>query len=216
MFVKLLLLLSFAFANANIEGYCDGEVVTKTVDFTHNGKGRRYKKGDTPRLLPHGIRIWGRRPQFDYPTANDLLIFNTSDPGRSHKDLGIPGEGLAVIVGETKNRVRPKENRQGGVILMKFRDPVFQVVSLRFLDVEGKDKAQVRGQGVYTRNFPVVRVPPGGHRKATQVYPPSFNNVRALRISFRGAAALSSMDIAICRRKYSIKYRHQPFIITFI
>lgn len=173
----------------------------ETIDFSENGKGGYYKKGDTPIDLPQGIRIVGRRPKNEKPTANDLLIFDTSKPGKQDLDLGVKGEGLAVIIGESTNRTEPNDNRQGGTIFVHFQQPAFQVVSFRFLDIEKKRSAVVSAVDACERRYKTVSVPPAGNAKPTSMVLPHWYQAKAVRITFKDSAALSAMTVSFCRRK---------------
>ena len=82
---------------------CSGALVRQVIDFEKDRKGRETLVGDTPELLPHGVKVKGSRPDNDSPTSNDLAFFDTANPSVGNTDLASDTEGKVIVISENKD-----------------------------------------------------------------------------------------------------------------
>ena len=78
---------------------CRGNIVSKTIDFEVDQKGKPLKVGDIPYKLPDGVKVKGKRSRRSEvpPTKEDAVIFDTSKPGLV-KSLASSTEGKVLII----------------------------------------------------------------------------------------------------------------------
>lgn len=89
-----------------------------------------------------------------------------------------------------------------------FTNPVCEITSIRFLDLEKEERVFVTGTDASNIVLKRLRVPPGGHTRATTLETESYFNIADLFVEFgegikRATGALAAIDFRMCVGKYS-------------
>ena len=160
---------------------CDGTLENVIVDFETDADGNPLRAGDVPTKLPGGLMITEasrNRQARIRGTGMDQLIFDTANPNPHDLDLFSETEGSVLIINKSNDRSKPNDERFGGVIRFAFTKEVFQVNSIRFLDVQKTKKkigpSSVSGTLGDGSLFAPVNIPPAGNNEPTSVNFQSF------------------------------------------
>lgn len=102
-----------------------------------------------------------------------------------------------------------------------FTNPVCEVKVLRFLDLETEERVFVTGTDVSNTLLERMRVPPGGHTRATSLVTSNYFNVASLYIEFgegvkRATGAIAALDFRICIRKLLLSPHKSSPIFSYI
>lgn len=91
-----------------------------------------------------------------------------------------------------------------------FANPVCEITSLRFLDLEKMEKVFVTGTDVFDTVLERRRVPPGGHTKPTILVLDDYFSIASLYVEFgegdtRSTGALAAINLRMCTGKFPAK-----------
>ena len=188
---------------------CKGTLENLIIDFEVDNRGQPLRVGQTPRRLPGGIKVTGiRKGGQPQGRRSPLAIFDTSNPTRFDKDLGTTTEGNVLIINQSNNKRLPNDNAWGGFIFFNFARPVYQINSVRFLDVQSpKGFIQARRR---RRNrpgmvqTPRVSIPRNKNRAIFTVdLDHNFRLVKTLRIKLTRSGAVSALNVTVCKPRGS-------------
>ena len=178
----------------------NGRVVQPlVVDFEMNPEtGNPFQAGDVPtRLGPEGmINVFGKRRVG--ATANDLMIFDSSNPTGNDNDLRTDREGLVLILSQDNNSSNPNDNSKGGFMQFNFPNPLFHINELKLVDINQNERGgTIFAKQTFSRKRRRAAIEPNSISALNSVVL-DWYNVKSMRVNLRGSGAVARIVASTC------------------
>lgn len=171
---------------------CSGSLEQITIDFETDRRGRPLKTGQIPHILPGGLRAKGKKKLTSRKFHSDLMIHDTR---LGSTNSSMDSAGNVLILNQNENSTSPVMSDEGGKVIFRFREPVFQVTSIRLLNIgnrRGNAFARTVDSATALREW--LPVSPD-----LVIRPSNWFGVRKIRFNLRGKGAIASLNVTRCR-----------------